>query len=90
MYLHISLFCFFLQAIKSTFHKEFFNRICCSCYPGLKMRPTELSMSGVRYAYQPKAKLKRKATEVPGYRIGVTKGWDSWHTGMSLSVYRES
>ena len=41
---------------------------------------------GVRWAYQPKAKLKRKATEIPGYRVGVTKGWDSWHTGNSLIV----
>lgn len=45
-------------------------------------QPTMLGLFGVRYAYQPKAKLKRKAAEVPGYRIGGTKAWDSWHTGM--------
>ncbi|CAB3986042.1 28S ribosomal S24-A, mitochondrial-like [Paramuricea clavata] len=70
-----------LPAIRSTFHREFLNRVCCSCYPSLKTQTTELSLFGVRFAYQPKSKLKRKAAEVPGYRIGVTKAWDSWHTG---------
>lgn len=40
----------------------------------------------MRWAYQPKSKLKRKSTEVPGYRIGVTKAWDSWHTGIACVI----
>ena len=75
------MFCTIFQAVRNTFHREFLNRICCSCYPSLKTQPAELNLFGVRFAYQPKAKLKRKAAEVPGYRIGVTKAWDSWHTG---------
>ena len=67
--------------MRDLFHRQVLSRVCCSCYPCVRTRLPETHPFGVRFAYQPKAKLKRKAAEVPGYRIGVTKAWDSWHTG---------
>ena len=86
MKVHTFNMCFLtaLQVIRNIYHSEFLGSrlCCCSCYPGFKTQPKVLNSFGVRFAYQPKSKLKRKAAEVPGYRVGVTKAWDSWHTGM--------
>lgn len=52
-----------------------------TCFPAFGVAPAISGFLGVRYAYQPKQKQQQKRTEVPSYRIGVTKSQDSLHTG---------
>jgi hypothetical protein len=40
-------------------------------------------MVGVRFVSKPKAKGSFKPKPVPGYRVAVTKGFDSQHTGIN-------
>ncbi|KAL9956190.1 hypothetical protein ACROYT_G037634 [Oculina patagonica] len=52
-----------------------------ACFPAIGVVPSVTGILGVRYAYQPKQKQQQKHSEVPSYRIGVTKSQDSIHTG---------
>ena len=78
--------------IKNSFLRGVINRTPGSCYPCLSKYFNEVTpqVGVVRWAFQPKSKLKRKAAEVPGYRIGVTKAWDSWHTGNGILYTRKN
>ncbi|KAK3725020.1 hypothetical protein QZH41_017492, partial [Actinostola sp. cb2023] len=52
-----------------------------TCYSAINQYPGTIGMVGVRYVT--KAKAVRggvKPKPVPGYRVGVTKGFDSQHT----------
>lgn len=51
------------------------------CFPAIGLAPSLTDIFGVRYAYQPKSKQQKKSDLVPSHRIGVTKCWDSQHTG---------
>ena len=53
------------------------------CFPAIGLAPSLTDIFGVRYAYQPKSKQQKKSDLVPSHRIGVTKSWDSQHTGAS-------
>ena len=57
-----------------------------ACFPAMGIVPSVSEILGVRYAYQPKTKQQRKGNLVPSYRIGVTKAWDSQHTGTQLRL----
>lgn len=52
-----------------------------TCFPAMGVAPPVTKILGVRYAYQPKARQQKNEDVVPSYRIGVTKGQDSHHTG---------
>ena len=57
-----------------------------ACFPAMGVVPSAMEIIGVRYAYQPKSKQQRKGNVVPSHRIGVTKSWDSHHTGKVMFV----
>lgn len=57
------------------------------CFSAMSMKPGLVGAVGVRYVYQPKSRNQNRNNEVPGYRIGVTKGWDSQHTGTLKTCY---
>ncbi|KXJ22773.1 28S ribosomal protein S24-A, mitochondrial [Exaiptasia diaphana] len=83
----------FLTSIsRSSFkHPQVQSKILGACYPTIVRQPERLGIIGVRHTSKGKVAAgapKRKS--VPGYRVAVTKGFDSQHTGSLKGSYGAS